>query len=51
MKCISKICIGKHLFDNFPIQNDLKQREVLMPLLLNFTLEYAVRKFQENQVD
>jgi hypothetical protein len=29
----SKVCIGKHLSDAFPIQNDLKQGYVLSPLL------------------
>jgi hypothetical protein len=42
-KVYSKVCIGKHLSDNFPIQNSLKQGYVLSPLLLNSALEYAVR--------
>jgi hypothetical protein len=46
----SKVCIGKHLSDSFPIQSGLKQGDALSPLLLNFTLEYAIRKVRENQV-
>jgi hypothetical protein len=38
------------LFDNFPIQNGLKQGDVLSPLLFNFASVYAIRKVQENQV-
>jgi hypothetical protein len=34
----------------FPIQNGLKEGDALSPLLLNFTLEYAIRKVWENQV-
>jgi hypothetical protein len=46
----SKVCIGKHLSDSFPIQNGLKQGHALSALLLNFYLGYAIRKVQENQV-
>jgi hypothetical protein len=38
------------LSDNFPIQSGLKQGDALQPLLLNFALEYAIRKVQVNQV-
>jgi hypothetical protein len=42
--------ISKHLSDNFPIQNALKQGDALSPMLSNFALEYVIRKDQENQV-
>jgi hypothetical protein len=40
----SVVRIGKHLSDNFPVQNGLIQGEGLSPLLFNFALEYAIRK-------
>jgi hypothetical protein len=46
----NKVCIGKYLPDNFPIQNGLKQGDALFPLLLNSALEYIIRKVQKNQV-
>jgi hypothetical protein len=45
----SKFHIGKHLADAFPIQNGLKQGDVLSPLFLNLAFEYTVRKVQENR--
>jgi hypothetical protein len=44
----SRVRIGKYLSDSFPIQNGLKQRDALSPLLFN--LKYDIRKIQENQL-
>jgi hypothetical protein len=45
-----KVRLSKHLFDNFPIQNGLKQGDALAPLRFNFALEYANRKVLDTQV-
>jgi hypothetical protein len=43
----SKVHIGKHLSDNFPTQNDLKQGDALLARLFKFALDYPVRIVQE----
>jgi hypothetical protein len=45
-----EVRISKHLCDNFTIQNSLKQGDVPLLQLFNFTLKYAIRKVQINQV-
>jgi hypothetical protein len=45
----SKVRIGRNLSDVFPIHSGLKQGDASSPLILNFVLEYAIRKFQEYQ--
>jgi hypothetical protein len=45
----SRVLLDKNLSDVFPIRNGLKQGDGLSLLLFNFTLEYAIRKFQVNQ--
>jgi hypothetical protein len=40
----SKVRLGKHFSDNFPLQNVIKQGDTLRALLFNFALEYAIRK-------
>ena len=44
----SRVQVGKHLSDMFPIKNGLKQGGALLPLVLNFALEYAIRMVQVN---
>jgi hypothetical protein len=50
-KMYSKIRVSKHLFDNLPIPNFLKQGDDLSPLTFNIALEYAIRKVEGNQVE
>jgi len=51
--CLNETCsrvrVGKHSSDMFPVRNGLKQGDALSPLLFNFTLEYAIRRVQVNQ--
>ena len=41
--------MGKNLSERFPIRNGLKQGDVLLPLIFNFALEYAIKRVQVNQ--
>jgi len=45
----SRVPVGKHLSDMFPVRNGLKQGDALSPLLFNFVLEYTIRRVQVNQ--
>jgi hypothetical protein len=45
----SKVCVSELLSDTFPIQNGVKQGDVLSPLLFNFASEYVIREVQVNQ--
>ena len=45
----SRVRVGKHLSDMFPIRNGLKQGDALSPLPFNFAFEYTIRKVQVDQ--
>ena len=45
----SRVQVGKHLSNMFPIKNGLKQGDALTPLLFDSALEYAIRRIQVNQ--
>ena len=42
--------IGNYFFSSFPFENGLTQGDVLLPLLFNFALEYAVTKIKETNL-
>ena len=46
----SKVRIGNYLSCSFPIENGLEHVDALSPLLLNFALEYAIRKVQKTRL-
>ena len=46
----SKVGIVNHLFSSFAVENCLKQGDALSTLLLNFALEYAIRKVAETSL-
>jgi hypothetical protein len=50
LKMYTVVHTGKHFSERFPIQNDLKQWDILSPPFFIFVLECAIRKVQENQV-
>jgi len=47
----STVWVGKHLSDMFHFKNGLKKEGVLLPLISNYALEYAIRSIQVNQDD
>ena len=48
-KMYSRVWVRKNLSDMFPIRNGLKKGDAVSPLLLNFALDYAIRRVQVNQ--
>jgi hypothetical protein len=44
----NRVRVCKNLFDMFPIRNCLKQGDTLSPLLVNFGVEYPIRRVQVN---
>ena len=48
-KTYSRVRLGKHLSDTFPIKNGSKQGDALSPLLFNFALAYAIRSVRVNK--
>jgi hypothetical protein len=51
--CLSETCsrvrVGKHMSDTFPVKNGLKQGDGLSLLLFNFALEYALGGFGQTR--
>jgi hypothetical protein len=51
--CLNETCsrvqVGRHLPDMFPVKNGFQQGDALSLLLFSFVLEYASRVLQVNQ--
>ena len=45
----SRVQVGKHMSDMFPIKNGLKRGDALSPPLFDFALECAISRVQANQ--
>jgi hypothetical protein len=45
----SYVWLLKHMSDKLPHKNGLKHGEALLPVFLNFALDYAMQKVQTNQ--
>ena len=45
----SRVRVGKHLSDMFPVNNGLKQGVALASLLFTIAVGYAIRRVQVNQ--
>jgi len=45
----SRVWVGKHLSDMFPIKNSFKKGDALSPMLFNFAIEHAIRRVQVHQ--
>ena len=45
----SRVRVGKHSPDTFPIRNGLIKRDALWPLLFNFVFDYVIRGAHFNQ--
>jgi len=45
----SRVRVGKNVSDRFPIRNGLKEGEALSQTLVNFSIEYTIRRVQVNQ--
>jgi len=44
-----RVRVDKNLSDKLPVGNGLKQGDAQSPFLLNFSLEYAIRRIQVNR--
>jgi hypothetical protein len=45
----SRVWVGKHVSDTFPVRNGLKHGDALLLLLFNLAVECTIRRVQVNQ--